>query len=145
MTLYRAPDRSVSYRLVVEGTDTVAAARASELREVIINLLENARAAVGESGEVEVRVAEQGDAVRLEVQDDGEGVPEEQLPRIFDPRFSTRSSGTGLGLAIVRRLVESWHGAVGAESELGAWTVVWLTIPRYATAPAPEAETDAEA
>ncbi|MFO7893968.1 MAG: HAMP domain-containing sensor histidine kinase [Longimicrobiales bacterium] len=143
MTLYRAPDRSVTYRLVVEGTDTVAGARASELREVLINLLENARAAVGESGEVEVRVEDVGPGVRLEVRDDGEGIPAEQLPRIFEPHFSTRSSGTGLGLAIVRRLVESWGGGVDAESDPGEGTVVWLTIPKHAATPTPDEEADA--
>ncbi|MGK7313196.1 MAG: ATP-binding protein [Candidatus Longimicrobiales bacterium M2_2A_002] len=143
MTLYRAPDRSVAYRLVVKGRDTIAGARSPEVREVMINLLENARAAVSEGGEVEVRVEDLGPGVRLAVRDDGEGIGEEQLPRIFEPHFSTRSSGTGLGLAIVRRLVESWGGAVGAESEPGEGTVVWLTIPKYAAAPTPEEEADA--
>jgi signal transduction histidine kinase len=143
MTLYRAPDRSVSYRLVVEGADTVAGARGSELREVMVNLLENARAAVSEGGEVEVRVEDVGPGVRVEVRDNGEGIAAEQLPRIFEPHFSTRSSGTGLGLAIVRRLVESWGGAVGAESEAGEGTVVWLTIPKHRAAPASGEEADA--
>ena len=143
MTLYRAPDRSVTYRLVVEGADTVAGARASELREVIVNLLENARAAVDEGGEVEVRVEDVGPGVRVEVRDDGEGIAPQELPRIFEPHFSTRSSGTGLGLAIVRRLVESWGGGVGAESEPGQETLVWFTIPKHAAAPTPEPEADA--
>jgi signal transduction histidine kinase len=143
LTLYRAPDRSVEYRLRLESDDTVAAARALELREVIVNLLENARAAVGEAGTVEVVVGTSGDHVRLEVRDDGAGIMPEQLPRIFDPHFSTRSSGTGLGLAIVRRLVEGWGGQVGAESEAGEGTVVWLVIPGTGAAPAPEGEAGA--
>ncbi len=136
LTLYRAPDRSVRYLLKVESPDTVAAARSSELREVIVNLLENSRAAVGAEGVVEVCVDAPGDMVRLEVRDDGEGIPPELLPHIFDPHFSTRSSGTGLGLAIVRRLVESWGGELGAESEPGRGTTVWVAIPR-ATPPTP--------
>ncbi|MFP4622667.1 MAG: ATP-binding protein [Gemmatimonadota bacterium] len=144
LTLYRAPDRSVRYRLVVEAPDTVAAARESELREVMLNLLENARAAVGEEGLVEVRVDAPGPVVRLEVHDDGEGIPTEQLPRIFDPHFSTRSSGTGLGLAIVRRLVESWGGQVGAESEPGVGTVVWVAVPKHRAPPPHEGGARAE-
>lgn len=139
LTLYRAPDRNVGYQLTVAADDTVAAARSSELREVLINLLENARAAVGSEGQVEVCVDSELGAVRLEVRDDGEGIPEELLSRIFEPHFSTRSSGTGLGLAIVRRLVESWGGMVGADSARGEGTTVWLTIPRIAaTGPALE-------
>jgi signal transduction histidine kinase len=99
---------------------------------------------VAEGGEVEVRVEGAGGHVRLEVRDDGEGIPAEQLARIFEPHFSTRSSGTGLGLAIVRRLVDGWGGTVGVESDPGAGTVVWLTIPRHRTAPTPEAEDDAD-
>jgi len=130
LTLYQAPDRSVRYRLAVEDHDTIAAARASELREVLVNLLENARVAVGDAGAVEVAVAGGGRFVRLEVRDDGDGIPREQLPQIFEPHFSTRSSGTGLGLAIVRRLVEGWGGEVSAESEPGRGTTIRILIPR---------------
>jgi signal transduction histidine kinase len=138
LTLYRAPDRDVRYRLEIGDGPIVAAARGRELREVIVNLLENARAAVGESGRVEVRVRGEPGRVRLEVMDDGEGIPPDQLSRIFEPHFSTRSSGTGLGLAIVRRLVESWGGEVGAESEPGVGTVMWVTVPKHQPAPPPD-------
>jgi signal transduction histidine kinase len=131
LMLYRAPDRSVRYRLTAGPGGLLGAARALELREVLVNLLENARAAVGDAGLVEVSVEPAGRHVRLEVRDDGEGIAPEQLPRIFDPHFSTRSSGTGLGLAIVRRLVEGWGGEVRAESEPGQGTVVAVLIPNY--------------
>jgi nitrogen fixation/metabolism regulation signal transduction histidine kinase len=143
LALYSAPDRSVRYALRVECGECVGRARESELREVMVNLLENARAAVGEQGTVEVVVDAPGPEVRLEVNDDGVGIPPDQLPHIFEPHFSTRSSGTGLGLAIVRRLVESWGGEVGADSAPGTGTAVWVTIPKRA-APAPDPKADAE-
>jgi signal transduction histidine kinase len=65
---------------------------------------------------------------RIEVMDDGTGIPAELLPRIFEPRFSTPTSGSGLGLAIVRRLVESWGGTVEVESEVGQGTVVTVHL-----------------
>jgi signal transduction histidine kinase len=130
LTLYKAPDRDVRYRFEVRDQDTVAAARKAELREVLVNLLENARAAVGDAGTVEVRIVGDGRCVRLEVHDDGEGIPADQLTSIFEPHFSTRSSGTGLGLAIVRRLVEGWGGEVRAESEVGKGTMIRVEIPR---------------
>ena len=144
LTLYSAPDRSVRYRLEVTCDRCVAAARPLELREVLVNLLENARAAVAESGRIEVRVSRSDRHVRLEVHDDGEGIPPDQIPRIFDPHFSTRSSGTGLGLAIVRRLVESWGGEVGVESEPGQGTAVRVLIPDAST-PTSEGEAGVEA
>ncbi|MGH7752268.1 MAG: ATP-binding protein, partial [Gemmatimonadales bacterium] len=51
-----------------------------------------------------------------------------QLPRIFEPRFSTTSSGAGLGLAIAKRLVEGWGGEITAESEAGKGTTVTLSV-----------------
>jgi signal transduction histidine kinase len=129
LTLYQAPDRSVRYHCTIESPHTVAAARPAELREVLVNLLENARAAVGEAGEVEVRVAHDGRFVCVEVRDNGQGIPPDQLPRIFEPHFSTRSSGTGLGLAIVRRLVEGWGGEISGASEPGRGTTIRVLIP----------------
>ncbi len=108
-------------------------ARETEMKEVLVNLLENARAAVSSAGDVRVRASLQGDrtrgeAVILEVVDNGSGIPADQLPRIFEPHFSTRSSGTGLGLAIVRRLVDSWGGQVEARSVPGAETTLRLLL-----------------
>jgi signal transduction histidine kinase len=130
LTLYQAPDRSVRYRFTIEAHDTIAAARPAELREVLVNLLENARAAVGESGMVDVAVVDAGPFIRIDVRDDGHGIPADQLQRIFEPHFSTRSSGTGLGLAIVRRLVEGWGGDVDAVSEPDRGTTIRVRIPR---------------
>ena len=62
------------------------------------------------------------------VADDGSGIAEDVLPRIFEPHFSTRTSGSGLGLAISRRLVESWGGTVTIESTVGKGTVVRVVL-----------------
>ncbi len=101
-----------------------ALARRDEVKEVLVNLLENARNAGARR--VTVRVDDGGR--RLAVEDDGRGVPPEALPRVFDPAFSTTSSGSGLGLAIARRLVESWGGTIGLTSALGRGTTVTITF-----------------
>jgi signal transduction histidine kinase len=102
------------------------------MKEVLVNLLENSRAAIEEEGTVCVEAREVEAGVVLRVRDDGSGIPSELLPRIFEPHFSTRSSGTGLGLAIVRRLVESWDAAVSVESEAGRGTVIHIWLRRWA-------------
>jgi len=93
-------------------------ARRDEVKEVLVNLLENARQAGAEH--IVVSVA-QG---HMSVSDDGRGMSERLTARIFEPRFSTTSSGSGLGLAIVRRQVESWGGTIVVESVEGEGTRV---------------------
>ncbi|HXI21300.1 MAG TPA: ATP-binding protein, partial [Gemmatimonadales bacterium] len=103
----------------VTGRESVRRpARIDELKEVLGNLVENARTAGARR--VTIRIQPDG----LAVSDDGPGIPADQLPRIFEPRFSTTTSGAGLGLPIVRRLVESWGARVEVESEEGRGTVV---------------------
>ncbi len=121
----------VEWRAEVEGEVPHAFARPDELREVLLNLFENARLAGARAVVAHVRhVASAGDAgyTRIEVRDDGTGIPDEVLPRIFEPHFSTRTSGSGLGLAITRRMVESWGGAVSIESTSGRGTTVRLDL-----------------
>jgi signal transduction histidine kinase len=120
--LYRLAEEECEVRLAVEP-DAFGSARSDEVKEVVVNLLENARNA----GAAVVRVTVGPALIRVE--DDGAGIPAELLPRVFEPRFSTTTSGSGLGLAIVRRLVESWGGRIEVESESGRGTVVTVQLP----------------
>jgi signal transduction histidine kinase len=108
LTLYRAADESIRYVDELAPDLPAVIARPGELKEVLLNLVENAREALGGAGTVTVRGEAVDGRVELAVEDDGPGIPPDLLARVFDPHFSTRSTGTGLGLAIVRRLVESW-------------------------------------
>ncbi len=129
LTLYRAGDPDVAYKEDVEINVPRALGRTGELKEVLLNLLENARNALnGKRGTIRVSAHAQHETIELAVHDTGPGIPSDFLPRVFEPHFSTRSTGTGLGLAIVRRLVESWGGSVTAESELGGGTVIRVVL-----------------
>ena len=112
----------------VESDLPPVVARSTELKEVLVNLLENARLA-GDGHLVTIygRTASP-ETVVVSVVDEGQGIPEDVLPRIFEPQFSTRSTGTGLGLAIVQRLVEAWGGRVTANSVVGEGTDMSLTL-----------------
>ena len=105
--------------------------RGSELKEVLVNLMENARDAIGDRGVVRVCGRMDGDdIVVVEVVDDGSGIDEALLSRIFEPRFSTRSAGAGLGLPIVQRLVNAWGGSVEVTSVPGEGTTVSVRLQR---------------
>ena len=123
MDLYLAGDES-GIRVVgdVPAGMPKLACRPDELKEVLLNLLENSREAMPQGGVARVRgvpPAGPGAMAALLVEDEGVGIPAELLPRIFEPQFSTRSKGSGLGLAIAKRLVDSWEGEIEAESEVG--------------------------
>ena len=119
LDLYAAGSGPVSFSHRLLGTVPRVKGRAGEVKEVLVNLLENSRAALPRGGEVRIEVEPAEGEVELRVVDNGTGISDDLLPRVFEPHFSTRSSGTGLGLAIVRRLVESWGGRVHAESSPG--------------------------
>jgi signal transduction histidine kinase len=108
---------------LVSEPPAFGAARADEVKEVVVNLLENARNAGARR--VEVRVA----PGVIRVSDDGSGIEPDLLPRIFEPRFSTTTSGSGLGLAIVKRLVEGWGGSIEVESETERGTTIVVRLP----------------
>ncbi len=116
----------VRWRVDVEENLPRAIAREDEFREVLLNLLENARLAGART--VDVRSRADGDRLTITVTDDGEGIAPEALPRVFEPHFSTRTSGSGLGLAICRRLVEGWGGAIALDSKPERGTTVTLTL-----------------
>ncbi|GAC1647149.1 MAG: hypothetical protein NVS4B3_00750 [Gemmatimonadaceae bacterium] len=113
-----------------QGVDGVvrALARDTELREVVLNLLENARLAGARR--VTATLVETDKKVEIVVDDDGEGIAPDLLPQIFEPHFSTRTSGSGLGLAISRRLIEGWGGKVGVVSGPGPGTRVTVSLVR---------------
>jgi signal transduction histidine kinase len=107
-----------------EGTGIRVRARRDEVKEVLVNLLENSRNAGARR--IVARISEGGR--RLAVEDDGDGIAPDALAHVFDPAFSTTSSGSGLGLAIARRLVESWGGTIALTSRQGSGTTVTITF-----------------
>jgi len=113
-------------RVDVDGP-VEALVRRDEVKEVLINLVENARDAQATAVTIQVRAGADARAT-IRVMDNGRGITKEHLPRIFEPQFSTTTSGTGLGLAICKRLVDSWGGDIGVESEAGVGTTVVILL-----------------
>jgi two-component system phosphate regulon sensor histidine kinase PhoR len=103
---------------------------------ILDNLLDNAVKYTPEEGRIEVGWSQQGERVRLTVTDNGIGIPEADLPRIFerfyrvDKARSRELGGTGLGLSIVKHLAQAMNGSVRASSRLGAGTTFEVTLPR---------------
>jgi PAS domain S-box-containing protein len=92
---------------------------AERIKQVILNLVQNAAEATGPGGHVRVRVSPREGGAMLEVEDDGPGLPEDTA-LVFEPFFTTKPGGTGLGLAIVHRIVTDHGGRIDCESRPGA-------------------------
>lgn len=85
------------------------------LRQILLNLINNACEAAGQGGEVVVNIVRRGDCAELSIRDTGPGVQTDLSERIFDPFFTTKEFGTGMGLAMVRSLVEMAGGSIHCE------------------------------
>lgn len=113
----------------MEGDSEVEGlARRDEVKEVLINLIENARDAG--ATDITLLVRHTGACARITVTDNGRGITADHMARVFEPQFSTTSSGTGLGLAICKRLVEGWGGTIAVESRVGEGTRVVIETAR---------------
>lgn len=120
--------------LVVENPSMWVQADRNRMRQVLINLIDNA-IAYSDEGTVRLRLRRRIDKVRVEVVDTGKGIPEEHLDRIFerfhrvDPDRSRKSGGTGLGLSIVKQILQAHGEAIHVESTLGRGTRFWFELP----------------
>lgn len=105
----------------------------SLLRQILLNLFSNAVDAIKGRGTIKVSTNQlSDDKVEIVVADDGVGIPEEHLSKVFEPFFTTKpeGQGTGLGLSLCYGAVKELGGDIHLESELDAWTVVTVLLPR---------------
>lgn len=132
--------KNISVSTQFDGSSPTVLADSCQLQQVLINLMVNGRDAMPEGGELSVAVAfvetgfsaHSSGSVRIDVNDSGSGIPEENIASIFDPFFTTKppGRGTGLGLAISGRIIEGLGGRISVESHLGEGSrfSVWLPV-----------------
>jgi PAS domain S-box-containing protein len=103
----------------------------NQMEQVLMNLLLNAQNALPSGGHIEVTLDynDQARIIRMEVKDNGPGIPEEIRKRIFQPFFTTRTDGTGLGLATCLKNMQYHGGSIEVQSEVGHGTTFVVTIP----------------
>ncbi len=129
-----APDENAEITFNTNGLDKVFVFIDKEqLSRVFINLLKNALQSIPKNrdGLIHIDVSCPGGRVVVAVCDNGQGIPREQQPRMFQPNFTTKTSGMGLGLAIVKNIVEHAGGSIHYESEVNKGSSFVFELPEY--------------
>jgi two-component system sensor histidine kinase HydH len=101
------------------------------INQVLLNLYLNAIEAMEPGGNLQIEISdrEENGGLNIQISDTGHGITAEDLPKIFDPYFTTKSSGTGLGLAIAHNIVEAMGGTIEVKSEAGKGTTFAIRLP----------------
>lgn len=133
---FEAELKNKELRMSVEGSDSRIFADKYRIDQVLMNLMSNAIKYTPEGGNIDIRISETEDSVILEFEDNGIGIPEEELPLIFERFYRADKSrnrmtgGSGIGLAIVRSIIAAHGGTVEVRSSLNSGTCFTLTFPK---------------
>jgi signal transduction histidine kinase len=132
--------RNIDINLHLDRTVPPVEADKGQLQQVLLNILNNALAAVPDGGEINIAAAPHGeDWAAISVADNGSGIDSEDLKSIFEPFFSTKGErGTGLGLSITYGIVQKLGGRIEVESEPGEGTTFTVLLPRPRQPAAPQ-------
>ena len=98
-----------------------------KIRSVLTNILQNGIQAVGLKGKISLSIKDDVEYVRIQITDSGPGIPEEDLGKVFEPMFTTKSEGTGLGLASCKQFIELHGGIINVENNPTTFTI---TLPK---------------
>ena len=149
----------LSYELKTQGIgltyfnylneDVLIIADAEQLKRVINNIVSNSVKYLDKKkGIINIRLKDAGDFIQVEIEDNGKGIAQKDLPKIFDRFYRTDTSrnstkgGSGIGLSIVRKILEDHGGKVWATSKEGVGTVMCFVLRKYQEVPADEQNTD---
>ncbi|MDF1500993.1 MAG: ATP-binding protein [Anaerolineales bacterium] len=131
LTEYLMRKGHVTLHEELPGQPVMATYDAQQIEQVLINLVTNAIQAMPDGGNLFVNLEHQEDDVRISVRDEGIGIPEENLGRIFDPFYTTKpeGEGTGLGLSVSYGIISQHGGKIEVESEVGQGTTFTIKLP----------------
>jgi PAS domain S-box-containing protein len=128
-------NRGLAVKIKLEARLPLAPLDATQMQQVLVNLVKNAMQATTKGGTLTLRTGEGSDGVWLSVADTGGGIPQEQINRIFEPFFTTKKKGSGLGLMIVQRIVRAHGGRIELESDAGRGTTFRIWLPLHERKP----------
>jgi len=128
-------NRGVTVKTKLARNLTATPVDATQLQQVLVNLVKNAAQAMTTGGTLTLQTGETSDDVWVSVADTGGGIPQEQINRIFEPFYTTKKKGSGLGLMIVQRIVRAHGGRIELESHVGRGTTFRIWLPLHERKP----------
>jgi len=104
-------------------------AHEKQMQEVLMNIIHNSADSMPDGGVINIRVLRKNSFVKIEIEDTGEGMPQNVLNRIFEPFFTTKQKGTGLGLAVCHSIIQDHGGDLFYSSNIGKGTTATILLP----------------
>ncbi|MHC4239444.1 MAG: sensor histidine kinase, partial [Planctomycetota bacterium] len=141
----KAQDKTITLTCNIQPAADMVLGNQLSIEESVTNMLINAVKYTPEQGKVAITARQDGDFVLVEVTDTGIGIPQEELPNIFDEFYRASNArsldrdGTGLGLSIAKHIIERHGGQIEVESKSGEGTTFRFRLPRAASTPASKA------
>ncbi len=120
---------NINFIYNIDSKETYILADYNRIKQVLINIIKNAKEAVGEKGVIELNTNILKNKVEIIIKDDGIGMDKETMEKIGTPFFTTKSNGTGLGVCLSKEIVEKHNGSLCYESNEGKGTQVHLILP----------------
>jgi two-component system sporulation sensor kinase B len=117
---------------VLKGQDFYIKGNPKRIRQVFVNLIKNSIEATEKGGLVDIRLYEEARHIKIEIEDNGRGIPKDMVDKLGLPFFSTKTRGTGLGLLVCYRIIDTMQGKITVKSEVGKGTCFTIVFPKQA-------------
>lgn len=131
LSLLKPKSFLMGHELVIRESNhsIVIEADAEQIKQVMINLIQNALESLDEKGKVEVRWRQHQNQVNIQIKDNGRGINPEHYNKIFEPFFTTKNDGTGMGLSVCHRIIDEHGGDIRVDSQPGCGTTFDIYLP----------------
>ncbi|MBN2804857.1 MAG: HAMP domain-containing protein, partial [Deltaproteobacteria bacterium] len=122
-------DAGSKYTLDLKADNNIVLCDREQIRQVLVNLIQNSLQAMGNDGEIIIQTKIRNDSLEIIFSDNGGGIPTEMIRGIFDPFFTTKSTGTGLGLSMVKQIVTAHNGKIEYLQNITNGATFKITLP----------------
>jgi len=137
-------NNNIQIEIRLSPESTITSADPGQVRQALLNVVKNSMEAMSNGGSIRVETSLTEAQCNIHIVDDGPGIPEEQLHRVFEPFYSTKTAGTGLGLSLTQQILTDHGGKITVEANRPSGTHVCLALPRLTDKPNEQKSTSPE-